>query len=120
MGVVLDVVVSVDWPWAAKSRGDRGDGLGRRLTPFGGRGVCVSKRLFTGDWAFGEDGESSEAEGEAMRREEIGMRDLECELSRYVREPSCKGAETAMSESGGCKLAPSGKFPGISLLVRRW
>ena len=100
------------------SRAGLSDGLGRRLTPFGGSGICAADRLPQVGLAVGE--EASEPDAELRRRDEIGMRDLECGLSSESWEVGCKGAETAMWDgSEGCAGAPPSQFPDSSLLTLR-
>lgn len=70
-----------------------GDGLGRRLVPFGARGIAFDRLL-----KFGLEGLSG-TEAVTGRCEETGMRDLEF---GETGDPSpafagCKGAETAMA-----------------------
>ena len=66
-------------------------------------------------------GDSSETEGEFKRWDEIGMRDFGvCGLlSGHAWELACKGAGTAMWESGGFAPTSTDQFPGISLFVLR-
>lgn len=70
-----------------------GDGLGRRLVPFGARGMALDRLL-----KFGLEGLSG-TEAVTGRCEETGMRDLEF---GEMGDPSpafasCKGADTAMA-----------------------
>lgn len=76
------------------------DGLGRRLVPFGARGMPWDRLLNVG---FVDGERLSEPEAVTRRCEEIGMRDLELGLPG---DPSsalicCKGTETAMLGSQG-------------------
>lgn len=100
--------------------GDFGAGLGRRLIPFGGSETWAATRLLNVESTLAVGEESPEADGDWRRREETGMRDLECGLpSNDVGEDGCKGAAAAMWKLGACTAAPSGQIPEISLLVRR-
>lgn len=86
--------------------------------PFGGSGTCTSKRLLESGSIFSRE-QSSATEAVWRRVDGIGMRDLECELSREPPSPGCKGLSTAMWDSGDCATTPTGKTPDRSLLVLR-
>lgn len=94
------------------------DGLGRRLLPFGARGMAEDRLLKV---EFEVDEWLSGPEAAGRRCDEIGMRDLEFGLPG---EPSpgfvCrKGTETAMSGSHGSARGSLGGFPAKSLRALR-
>ena len=99
-------------------------GFGRRLTPLGGRETCAEERLLN---VVEEAGGASDAETELTRRDEMGMRDLECGFSGGVLLwlgccccSDCKGGGVDLEDDcSGPGAAANPVLFGKSLLVLR-
>lgn len=98
--------------------------------PFGGRAICAAERLLKVVEGVALGGEASETKAEFRWRDEIGMRDLECGLSRDVLTlggccgcDCCKGAAPAAKwgdDHADFEAAkPAEVIPGRSLLTLR-